>query len=87
MTTPGIPGFFTLDQLEFQLLVEFQTFFTHEHLEGVEIPDFFCRNCFGIPGFVCFFLFFWSTALGIPDIFVKPVLEVHLVLWEKIYPL
>ena len=58
-------------------------FFTHEHLEGVGIPDFFCRNFFGIPGF-CLFLFlflfcffFLSTALGIPDTFIKPVLEFH----------
>ena len=32
------------------------------------------------------FRIFWSTALGIPDIFVKLVLEFHLFLLEKNYP-
>ena len=67
MTTPGIPGI--------------PDFFTHEHLEGVGIPDFFVRIVLEFQDF------FLSTARGIPDIFVKTVLEFHLFMWGKNYPL
>ena len=68
--------FFTLDHLEFQLLLEFQT---HEHLEGVGIPDFFFRNCFRIPAFCfCFYVnspwnsrHFCQTCFGIPSFLWK----------------
>ena len=74
MTTPGISDFFTLD-----------------HLEGVGISDFLVGIVLEFQDFFFFYLFylftylfifyfyfyFLSTALGIPDIFVKSVLEFH----------
>ena len=81
MTTPGIPDFFfTLDPLEFQFLLEFQTFFTHEHPGSVGIPRLFVGIVLEFQDF-----FFCQQPMEFQIcIFVKPVLEFHLFCGEKL---